>query len=258
MQITCCSSLLVSTDNYSSYVPFLSTITNIVDLYQKYVVMPRMQKEEIWASHYYTHLSQKSYARCIFLLVPIIGNIFIGLFDLLNRESDNKTFVLADVKTYGGRLCYASARLQNDEEVVSAAVKQDGNALGYASERLQNDDPIVLTAIKQNGDALAFTNERFKKNKEVVLEAVKQNYEALKFASEAIQSDEAFLLSVISLQTHQTIAAEPKSLRHLGNGAKWFGADLRPRQVQERQRSHTRCRNAKFQCIERDNGSHHE
>ena len=67
---------------YFDYVPVVSTITNIVDLYRKCVMDSGEQTAPI--NRYYTHLQQKSYARCIALLIPIVGNLIVALYDFYN------------------------------------------------------------------------------------------------------------------------------------------------------------------------------
>src|SRR5580693_3993217 len=129
MQTTTCSNALVKIDNFSSYVPVLSTVVNLVDLFQKCAVIPRMKKEDVLHSHYYTHLDQKSFARCIALLVPILGNIIIAIYDFVNRAWNNKEYVLAMVNQNGEALMDASLRLRNDKDVVLAAVQKNGLAL---------------------------------------------------------------------------------------------------------------------------------
>jgi len=50
------------------------------------------------------------------------------------------------VQQNGLALCYASAELQADREVVLAAVQEDGDALDYASAELRADRKVVLAA----------------------------------------------------------------------------------------------------------------
>ncbi len=60
--------VLVKIDNFCNYVPFVSSVINMVDLFQKCVILPLMQKSTVQASHYYKHLDQKSFARCALLV----------------------------------------------------------------------------------------------------------------------------------------------------------------------------------------------
>lgn len=85
-------SALVRLDVMLDYVPVASTVTNLVDLFQKVLVLPFMDKDYVDSSHYFTHLNEKSFARCVLLLVPVIGNLMVMIYDLstLKVRSDLK------------------------------------------------------------------------------------------------------------------------------------------------------------------------
>jgi hypothetical protein len=87
--------VLVKIDNFCDYVPFVSSVINMVDLFQKCVILPLIQKSTVQASQYYKHLDQKSFARCALLMIPVFGNIIIGVYDFSNRKYGNKTSILA-------------------------------------------------------------------------------------------------------------------------------------------------------------------
>lgn len=71
-------------DHLLSYIPFVSTVTNLFDLYQKYVVLPNLQLDALCKhKHYYQHLQKKPTLRCVVLLLPILGNIIIGIYDFV-------------------------------------------------------------------------------------------------------------------------------------------------------------------------------
>lgn len=57
----------------------------------------------------------------------------------IEKNSDNKEFVLQAVKESGKNLEFASETLKDDKEVVLEALKQDGEALEFASTRLKGD-----------------------------------------------------------------------------------------------------------------------
>ena len=80
------SHFLVKADHFCDYIPFVSSVTNLIDIFQKCVIVPLMDKSQIAASHYYTHLNQKSFSRCFLFIIPIIGNIIVGIFDFSNKK----------------------------------------------------------------------------------------------------------------------------------------------------------------------------
>ncbi len=93
---------LVRLDKFCDYIPVVSTVTNLFDLFQKCIILPQMSEASIRASHYYTYLNyHKSYERCTVLLLPFIGNAIIHHYDshpasplqekLLPRNSSNSS-----------------------------------------------------------------------------------------------------------------------------------------------------------------------
>jgi hypothetical protein len=83
------SNFLVKTDCLCDYVPLVSSATNLVDLFQKCVVLPLMDKSKIASSHYYKHLDQKSFFRCFLLVIPVVGNIIVGIYDFSKKKCDD-------------------------------------------------------------------------------------------------------------------------------------------------------------------------
>ncbi len=92
----------VEIDNICDYIPFVSSYTNIVDLVQK----KRFKKEEeefkqeppLLKSKYVTHIVNKPDIRCAVLIIPIIGNAIVGIYDLFKalssifgKEEEEKT-----------------------------------------------------------------------------------------------------------------------------------------------------------------------
>lgn len=72
---------LVKADCICDYIPFLSTTTNLVDLFQKSMILPRYSSEETETSTYFKHLKSKKISRMLALLVPIFGNILVAISD---------------------------------------------------------------------------------------------------------------------------------------------------------------------------------
>lgn len=71
-------------DHILDYVPVISTVTNLIDITAK-LVLGNLSKDPIDSFPYFAHLSEKSYLRCVTLLIPIIGNIIVGLHDTIGN-----------------------------------------------------------------------------------------------------------------------------------------------------------------------------
>ena len=82
MCVNCTCFSLVALDTFFDYTPVASTVTNLIDIFQKCLVVPFLEKSYVDSSRYYTHLKQKSFKRCILLLVPVIGNLTIIFSDV--------------------------------------------------------------------------------------------------------------------------------------------------------------------------------
>ena len=73
-------------DRVCDYILFVSTISNIVDLFQKCVY--KCLPENIAKNRYWTHIKCKDISRCLILLVPLLGNIYIAISDYSDYQRD--------------------------------------------------------------------------------------------------------------------------------------------------------------------------
>lgn len=94
------SSGLVAMDRFCDYVPVVSSVNNLVDLFLKAVVLPCMSKQSVNGNYYFRHIKSKSIARCVLLSIPFL-NICVKFFDVCsNRRKTNQPFsdVLRELK----------------------------------------------------------------------------------------------------------------------------------------------------------------
>ena len=165
------SNILIVIDKTADYVPIVSSITNLVDLFQKCIIHLGIKQKTVSNSHYYTHINSKKAVRCVILLIPVIGNVSIGIFDYKNNKYKNnkksqkqkKREIIEVVTKNGLALEYASKELRNDQDVVMAAVKQDGRALGYASKELRNV-LIEVEVVIEDDYALGYASDDLRKD----------------------------------------------------------------------------------------------
>lgn len=61
----------VALDNFFDYVPGVSSVTNLYDIFLKYVVLPLLSRETIEKNHFYKHIEYKDFWRCILQLLLI-------------------------------------------------------------------------------------------------------------------------------------------------------------------------------------------
>ncbi|WP_068469891.1 hypothetical protein [Candidatus Protochlamydia phocaeensis] len=79
-------SLLIWMDRFCDRVPGASTLTNFINIFEKCVLKVAFQPNFIKANRYFSYINDKSMLRCIVLLVPVLGNIVIGLSDWIQKQ----------------------------------------------------------------------------------------------------------------------------------------------------------------------------
>jgi hypothetical protein len=75
----------VTFDNICDYIPIASTFNSIVDLWQKHAYIKDLKPgadKKFW-DDYQVKIINKSTVRSVVLLVPVLGNICVGIYDLL-------------------------------------------------------------------------------------------------------------------------------------------------------------------------------
>lgn len=83
--------ILIKIDQYSDYVPVWSTVTNLIAIFEKYVgnwICCQTSSED---HEYCKYIQDKSYRRCALLLLPIIGNVVIAIYDFFMMYNSGAT-----------------------------------------------------------------------------------------------------------------------------------------------------------------------
>lgn len=78
--------IFAETDRICDYIPFVSTVSNLIDLFQKCVV--KCLPEGTTKNRYWSHIKDKDLLRCFILLIPILGNIYILVADYFEYKKD--------------------------------------------------------------------------------------------------------------------------------------------------------------------------
>ncbi|WP_068469889.1 hypothetical protein [Candidatus Protochlamydia phocaeensis] len=80
------SSILIEIDRIGDYLPIASTVINLIDLFEKCVLKAYSQSAFVKTNRYFSYISDKSSLRCVVLLVPVLGNIAVGIHDLIQKR----------------------------------------------------------------------------------------------------------------------------------------------------------------------------
>ena len=215
------SKYFISADVCFDYIPVISTFTNLLGLFQKCIFLLPLENIAVKGGHYYTHMKQKSFARCVVLLVPVIGNIFIGILDCnakyrdpnrmlaafrrdhhsLNDANyllkDDKEFMLDVCRINCEAIAHANGRLLDDKEFMLDVCRINWRAIMCANDRLRGDKEFMLDACRINPQAVLGANDRLKDDKEFMLVVIEKNHDLFRLASQRLQNDWAFQIDAI-------------------------------------------------------------
>jgi Domain of unknown function (DUF4116) len=230
MQVTPLSKLLVNVDNIANYIPVASTVTNLVDLFQKCVLL-FVKDEAIKKSHYFSHINDKKALRCVVLLVPVFGNIIVGYIDWqsknriqalrrpihenvqpkgkepiaigpqLPKQIECNQELLKALEENEDVLKDASNALRDDPIFMKAASHRTVFALKYASDRLKDDKGFMLEEIEESANALMYASERLRNDKNFLIEAVKRHPQASMYIGEDIKNNQEAYKEVLAAST---------------------------------------------------------
>lgn len=224
MRVYSVSRCFIEMDKVCDNIPVVSTITNLIGLFQKYVLFPPLGPCCCacgwWSNRYVRHLQKKHFARYIILLIPIFGNLCVGIYDFIaHKKYCNKKFVLKEIQKNPSALKYASSKLKNDIEVVRSAIQKHPKAFEYASVRLKDDKGFVLEALhiekrkyleitdvpRLRHRISQFVSQRLKNDRDVILAAIENYAEALDNASEQLKNDKDVVLAADQAHKRQLL-----------------------------------------------------
>ena len=141
---------LVSADNFCDQVYVLSTVTNLVNMFQKYFILPCLAQSTIDNSRYYSHLNDKSYFECAMLLIPFLNFEYYNMYIFPRRQ-----FREACRNGRGAVTLKNAEVIRSDRRCVLAAIQQTpafgyvdngSKALGAARPYLKDDVELIEIA----------------------------------------------------------------------------------------------------------------
>ena len=181
------------------YIPVISTVSNAVALFQKYQLDHCDVRNSRLASYrtdalrdlYVVYLKNKSILRCVALLIPVIGNIIIGVSDALY------TLRLHAVcrKPQNLALCV----LRRDIHFLKLPVSYNSQVLQFVDEDLKKNEDFLIEIIRHSPAAIQIVDESLKKDKDFLLKAIAANPQILLFLSEKQSNDPALIYFAVKL-----------------------------------------------------------
>jgi hypothetical protein len=161
------------------YIPIASTLKSTKELFEKYVALP-FRNSQATSEHNYSYLNNKPLLRCITLLIPVIGNILVGIYDFANRTCEQK-------------------EPETSQEELLLIVKKNPDALKDAPEHLKKDEIFMCRAFKENIDSIFHADNDLKNNEDFILEAFKTNPSTLWCASPNLKNSVKFMFKACKI-----------------------------------------------------------
>ena len=192
-------------------------------LFEKYMLLPFLNKETIAANRYLSHISNKSFSVFLLESIPLLGSVVINLCTykphsllaaipgLLQRLPDlqkNKEVILNVVNRGSWSvLHHTHPDLLKDQQVVLQAVKHSWKALEYAPPHLQNDDAIVSQIVSYcnchwiDSEFESYLSNYYLADKTRVLKALNSNLSrrAIDYIPPALREDKEIKVLLLNL-----------------------------------------------------------
>lgn len=194
---------LVKMDSYCDYVPFVSTITNLVDIFEKCVLLNYKNNEQIKKNPYFKHLIEKRFLRCVLVIIPVIGNIVIAFIDHDQKKieqnekefkqevanllipnlpgmNDNESATSGDI--IDEKIDYEKEKVKflNHIKQLKSEEKPETKNLFDLIFKFKDDFDVMLEAVKLDSFFYLDGGDEIKKNKEIILATVQNNGNLLK------------------------------------------------------------------------------
>lgn len=180
---------------HHEYIPVLSSLTSAIKIF----LFVFCDNEDLFIKkHQYRSLKKNSISRSLLLLIPLLGNFFIALYDF--KKQQQADFALKIVQLNGLALANLSKKKRDTEKYVRAAIKQDIRALSLASLRLRNNLKFIEEMVFENRSIFGFAGDTIRKDSNFIFDKmINYDLSILKYAHNDIQRDENFMISAMEI-----------------------------------------------------------
>lgn len=116
------------------YIPIVSTVSSARDIYYKCfkkAVEPKIGCLTEQEHYYYEALDKKSFTRCFTLLIPVLGNCFVGMYDAYHDSYKQMSSAIEKNPLY---LKHVSTNLKQTTNIALKAIGKDPIALQFVSK----------------------------------------------------------------------------------------------------------------------------
>ena len=166
---------LVKVNEAFNFLPLVSSLTNLVNIFLKYVYLPRTTAPYENRSDYCKYLDKRNLKQYLLLSIPllalsqciytrVIKPWFCSCGILTDQQNQSHEFtLLREIQKNPRALKSADPWLQDNPTIILEAVSYYPHALQYASPRLKDRDEVVDVAIAQDPSAIRHASLRLRR-----------------------------------------------------------------------------------------------
>jgi len=200
MEVSFIAKSLIIADDICDWAPAFSTVSNIIDIFQKCIVLPWLSHETIRENYYLSHIYEKSYVRCLVLLIPII-NLSALFYDACQLWQNNKyvknPFLSRDYSIFTFIRFEKDLIFKANEWKILTAMA----LFPIAPEWLRNNRVVASSAASFGGDFVdhyfPLINSLLRDDKEFMLPKIRDNYHIYQYLSPRLKDDEELLRTAL-------------------------------------------------------------
>lgn len=180
---------------HQDYIPVVSTLASGVKLFRFAIC----NNEQIFQKHSYKSLSKGSISRSIVLLIPVLGNIVIALYDFKKHQKHLSDLNL--VTQRGLALKDMSDEQTNDEVFVDRAVTQNIRALQYASINFRNNEEYIIEKMRVNPAILRHASDEIREDRDFIFDRMQEfnDPSIIRYAHTNLLRDEHFIFQAMKI-----------------------------------------------------------
>lgn len=195
--------IAVAADVMCDQFPLVGTISNLVDLFIKYVVFPimerHMDKESLQSNKYYAHLKRKTLKACLYYMVP--GLHFIVGICQFYRERQMAASKRRELVTRLVPLKIDESKEERnwDEFVASERIRIEKEIeREFPSPKVYSDKDEIIRLFKERPFRIDLKiEESLANDKEFITQLVRIDSDLISLAGETVIKDEDFIIELI-------------------------------------------------------------
>lgn len=155
----------IKAKKFADAVPIFSSLTNMINLLQKYFIVAHLSEETLKNHHYFKEIKEESYGNLALKVIPFYSTV-LYVIDLKKRsatiDSLTKTFIEKPelLENLDNPKIFASLSNSDKKSICLSVAQKNGSALEFMPESFKNDRQIVQKAYKNDKNSFKHAGEK--------------------------------------------------------------------------------------------------